>query len=107
MKYIPVSKYWIEMYQQYDFYTVAKKFPVDKIRLKPLRNNLDANEVLYMLINFNRDAWMPITLNEEHFLTDGQHRLQLAKQLGIEFIDSVILNEKKLNLAISMANNNK
>ena len=96
MKYIPVEKHWLEMYQKYDFYKVIKRFPVNKIHLKSLKNRLDRSEVFHMLMNFDRDVWMPITLNKDYFLTDGQHRLELTKQLGIEFLDVVILDEEKL-----------
>ena len=84
------------MYEQYDFYKFHKKFPIQKIRLKPLRNKIDTNNILYMLMNFSREAWMPITLDVDYFLTDGQHRLELARQFGMEFIDVVILDDKKL-----------
>lgn len=90
MKYIPAEKYWINMYKQYDFYKVQTRLPISKIRLKPLRNKVDKNEVLYMLMNFNREAWMPVTLDKNYFLTDGQHRLELARLFGMEFIDAVI-----------------
>ena len=96
MKYVPVNKHWIKMYQQYNFYTVIKKFPINKIQIKPLRNKLKTNEVLYMLMNFDKEVWIPITLDTKHFLVDGQHRLELAKQFGMEFIDTVILDKKKL-----------
>lgn len=85
------------MYERYDFYEIRKKFPIHKIQLKPLHNKVDKKEVLYMLMNFNKDAWIPITLDKDYFLTDGQHRLELARQFGMEFIDVVILDEKKLN----------
>lgn len=97
MKYIPVEKHWIEMYQKYDFYKVQKRFPIHGIKLKQLKNKVDMREVLYMLANFNKEAWMPITLDTDNFLIDGQHRLELAKQFGIEFIDIVTLDDKKLS----------
>ena len=81
------------MYEQYDFYKIHKKFPVSKIQIKPLYNKVDKNEVLYMLMNFDKEAWMPVTLDKNYFLTDGQHRLELARQFGMEFIDVVIDNK--------------
>lgn len=93
MKYIPVEKHWISMYEQYNFYKVQKRFPVSKILLKPLRNKVDRNEVLYMLMNFDKEAWMPVTLDKNYFLIDGQHRLELARQFCMEFIDVVIDNK--------------
>ena len=96
-KYIPCEKHWMDMYEQYDFYDIRRKFPIHKIKLKPLRNKVDKKEVLYMVMNFNNEAWMPVTLDDNYFLTDGQHRLELARQFGMEFIDVVILDEKKIN----------
>lgn len=96
MNYIPVKKHWINMYEQHDFYKIHKRFPIHRIRLKSLRNKVDKKEVLYMLMNFNKEAWMPIIMDKDYFLTDGQHRLELARQFGIEFIDVIILDEKKL-----------
>lgn len=80
----------MEMYEQYSFYETCKKLPIHEIKIKPLRNKVDRNEVLYMLMNFDKDAWMPVTLDKEYFLLDGQHRVELAKQLGLEYIDVVI-----------------
>ena len=47
MKYIPAKKHWLNMYEQYDFYKIHKKFPVSKIQIKPLYNKVDKNEVLF------------------------------------------------------------
>lgn len=95
-KYIPCEKHWKDMFAQHSMYKVIEKFPLKMIRKKKLRNDLNAGDVLYMLLNFNQEAWMPITLDKDYFLTDGQHRLELARQFGMEFIDVVILDEKKL-----------
>ena len=35
-------------------YKFHKKFPIQKIRLKPLRNKIDTNNILYMLMNLER-----------------------------------------------------
>jgi len=96
MKYIPTKRHWMEMYEQYVFYETKKKFPIQKIQVKSLRNGVDKNEVFYMLMNFNEEAWMPITLDKNNFLVDGQHRLELAKQLGLKFIDAVIYDEERV-----------
>lgn len=53
-------------------------------------------DVFYMLVNFDKDVWMPPTLDDKHFLIDGQHRLELAKQMGLEYIDVVIQLDSKL-----------
>ena len=49
-----------------------------------------------MLMNFDRDARMPITINKNYYLLDGQHRLELARQMGLSFIDVVIEDSELL-----------
>lgn len=88
--YIPCLQHWNEMFNQYSFFKVIKKFPVEKIKRKKLINKIDNKEVFYMLLNFNKEAWMPLTLDEQKFLIDGQHRLELAIQMGLEYVDVII-----------------
>lgn len=89
-KYIACQKHWKDMFTQYPMYKVIERFPIPKIKMRKLRNDVNSNDVLYMLMNFNKDAWMPVTLDQEYFLLDGQHRLELAKQMCLEYIDVVI-----------------
>lgn len=88
--YLPCFEHWKDMFKQYDFFRMADRFPIEKIKRKKLINKVNMGDVLYMLLNFNKDAWMPITLDKENFLIDGQHRLELAKQMGLKYIDVVI-----------------
>lgn len=88
--YIPVQKYWIDMFAQYHFFRVLEKFPIENIKRKNLWNDMNVHDVLYMLVNFNKDAWMPITLDQDYVLVDGQHRLAVAKQMCLKYIDVVI-----------------
>lgn len=89
-KYIPCEKHWKDMFAQYSMFKVIEKFPLKMIGKKKLRNDLNTEDVLYMLLNFNQEAWMPLTLDEQNFLIDGQHRLELAKQMCLEYVDVVI-----------------
>jgi ParB-like chromosome segregation protein Spo0J len=41
--------------------------------------------------------WTPITLDEEGYLLDGQHRLEAAKRMGLKYIDVVIQNTTLLS----------
>jgi ParB-like chromosome segregation protein Spo0J len=34
---------------------------------------------------------MPILVNTDFFLLDGQHRLQVAKKLGLKYVDVAIV----------------
>lgn len=101
--YIPVKKHWFEMVTKFDkpYWMPALKFPIEKIKIdKSLfsyQNKISQSDVLYMLMNFDRNAWMPITLNKEHYLLDGQHRLELARQMGLSYIDAVIEDSALLN----------
>jgi hypothetical protein len=100
--YIPVKKHWIEMHTRFDkpYWAPVLKFPIEKNKIdKSLfdyQNKVLQSDVLYMLMNFNRDAWMPITLNKDHYLLDGQHRLELARQMGLSYIDVIIENSDLL-----------
>lgn len=100
--YIPVKKHWFEMYTRFDkpYWTPALKFPIEKIKIdKSLfdyQNEVSQSDVLYMLMNFDRDAWVPITINKNYYLLDGQHRLEVARLMGLSFIDAVIEDSKLL-----------
>lgn len=92
--YIPCPQHWKDMFEKYPFYNVISKFPVKNIRRKKLVNQVDRKEVFFMLLNFEKEAWMPIMLDENSFLIDGQHRLELARQMGLLYIDVVVRNDK-------------
>jgi len=70
------------------------KFPINDIKidknLLDFPNEVDKSKVSYMLINFDKDAREPMTIDKNFNLIDGQHRLSLANQMELEFIDVVI-----------------
>jgi ParB-like chromosome segregation protein Spo0J len=41
-------------------------------------------------------CWIPITVNKELYLLDGQHRLEAAKRMKLKYIDVVIQNTELL-----------
>ena len=90
------------MYTKFDkpYYSPQVKFPIEKIKIdKSLfayQNEVSQPDVLYMLLNFDRDVWMPLTINKNYCLLDGQHRLVLAKLMGLSFIDVVIEDSELL-----------
>ena len=100
--YIPCQEHWFGMFTKFDkpYWTPKKRFPISKIKIDKSyfadKNKIDYSVVLYMLVEFHKEAWMPITLNKKYHLLDGQHRLQVAKQLGLEYIDVVIEDEELL-----------
>ena len=100
--YIPVRKHWFEMYIKPDrpYWSPHTKFPIEKIKIdKSLfdyQNEVSQSDVLYMLMNFDRDAWMPVKINKNYYLLDGQHRLELARLMGMLYIDAVIQDTELL-----------
>lgn len=100
--YIPVRKHWLEMWTKFDkpYFTPKLKFPIESMKIDPslfdFQNKVSSADVLYMLMNFDREAWMPIHLNKDYYLLDGQHRLELARQMGLSFIDVIIQDTELL-----------
>lgn len=88
--YIPCLEHWKDMFRQYDRFKIVDRFLIEDIKRKKLINKVNKGDVLYMLLNFSKEAWMPITIDEKNFLIDGQHRLELAEQMGLKYVDVVI-----------------
>lgn len=96
-EYIPTPAHWNEMFVRISNnprWTPEAKVPIDKIRIDKkyfeFRNDIDPNHVLDMLVNFDQELWMPVTVNRDYFLLDGQHRLAVAKQMCLKFVDVLI-----------------
>jgi hypothetical protein len=95
--YIPTLKHWSDMYvKNFDkpYWMPQAKVPIDKIKIDRNKlafdNVVSRSKVLDMLVNFHRECWEPIMVDKEYFLLDGQHRLEVAKLLGLNFIDVVV-----------------
>lgn len=97
-EYIPVYKHWFSMYTHFEklYFTVLKHIPIKQIRIDnkyfEYPNEVNDSNVIFMVQHFRRSAWMPITLNSELYLLDGQHRIAAARKLGLKYIDAVICN---------------
>jgi hypothetical protein len=96
-KYIPIGEIWKETYSRPHIrtsFTLIEKVPLSTIKIDKRhfswQNDVDPSRVEFILMNFNRDFWMPILVNRDYFLLDGQHRLQVAQKMRLEFIDVVI-----------------
>lgn len=96
--YIPVTL-WKEAFSQHPSFTFVERVPLEKIKIdKSLfswQNEVDPVQVTFITENFDEDFWMPITVNPDYYLLDGQHRLQVARNLGLKYIDIVINGERE------------
>ncbi len=104
--YIPSKNYCKEMYINYakhdpewDWIPI-NKVPIKKIKVKrelfDYPNEVEEDEVTYMVNNFYENAWEPIIVNEDYFLLDGQHRLRLAFRIGLKYIDLIMRKKKDI-----------
>ena len=95
--YIPSPQHWKEMFNQYDFYCTKDRVPINDVKIDKslfaFDNSISGNQVFDMLLNFDQESWMPITVNKDYYLLDGQHRIELAKQLGLQYIDVVVMSD--------------
>lgn len=100
--YIP-AELWKDSYkspQMQKSFTFVEKVPLSRIkidkRLFSFQNDVSASFVNFIVENFDKDFWMPVLVNADFFLLDGQHRIQVAKKLGLKYIDVAIVKEQSL-----------
>jgi len=73
-----------------------EKFLVDKIKIEPLIDHqieIDYDRVSNILLNFDQKLWEPILIDDDYYLLDGRHRLEVAKLLRLRYIDVIIEND--------------
>lgn len=94
--YIPVEL-WRDSYRSQvmrQSFTFVERVPISKIKIDKSffswQNEISQSLVDFIVENFDADFWMPIIVNSDYFLLDGQHRLQVARKLDLEYIDVVI-----------------
>ncbi len=104
--YIPAKKHWFDMYTRNfkeKYWEPRLKVPTSRIQvdksLLSYQNEVSDPAVMNIVLNFDRELWIPITVNKDYYLLDGQHRLLAAKQLGLNYIDVVIQDTEMLNAA--------
>lgn len=102
--YIPTPKHWSDMYvRNFDkpYWTPQVKVSIDRIRIDrnkfAFNNKVSTSKVFDILINFDKELWIPIMVDKEYFLLDGQHRLAVARQLGLKYVDVIIEDTTLLN----------
>jgi hypothetical protein len=99
-KYIPTLELWRSMFLRpcYDgAWTLEERVSISEIKIDKslfsFQNEVSESKIKSMVKEFNIDYWIPITINPDHFLLDGQHRLQTAKRLKLEYIDVIVFHE--------------
>jgi hypothetical protein len=110
-KYIPTPEFWREMFLRPNYegrWTIVDKVPVDQIKvdksLFAFQNEVDLSQVDFMIENFDVNFWIPITVNTNYFLLDGQHRLKVAQGLGLKSIDVVVDHGEQLPVSLQRRN---
>lgn len=100
--YLPVIKMNIDMFTKFDkpYWVFKEKVNVDDIKIDKSLMSFD-NPILNSTLNnikyyFDEVFWLPITVNKDFYLLDGQHRLTAAKQMNLKYIDVVIQNTELL-----------
>lgn len=101
--YIPVKKHWFDMFTRHfqeQYWLPKSRVPLSKIKIDKnlfsYQNEVSESTVLDIAYNFDDELWMPITVNQKYYLLDGQHRLAVAKRLGLEYIDVVVQDTELL-----------
>lgn len=102
--YIPaldINKYdlFVKNYTR-PYWTIKEKENVDNIKFDKNRlsfhNPIYESTVLNIIENFDILGWIPITLDKEYYLLDGQHRLEAARRMKLKYIDVVIQDTELL-----------
>jgi ParB-like chromosome segregation protein Spo0J len=60
------------------------------------QNEVDSQRVSNIVTAFRRELWMPLTVNRDFFLLDGQHRMATALLLGLRYVDVVVQDTELL-----------
>jgi len=60
------------------------------------RNDIIESTVNLIVNCFDLMFWIPITVNKDFYLLDGQHRLEAAKRMNLKYIDVVIQDTELL-----------
>jgi len=97
-EYIPALKFNKEdlFVRNFDkpYWTPKDKVKIDNIivdkSLHCQKNDILESTIIKIISNFDLLFWIPITINKDYFLLDGQHRLEAAKRMKLKFIDVII-----------------
>lgn len=73
---------------------LIEKVPIKKIKhdINDFPNKISMSEVLFMTEEFYPFGFVPIRIDKNYNLLDGQHRLKFAELCGLMYIDVWIDN---------------
>jgi hypothetical protein len=101
--YIPVMEHNYRIFTCFDrpYWVPIRKIPIDNIKIdKSLMdwpNDVAEEQVQTIIEYFNVWHWLPIIINKDYYLLNGQHRLEVARRLKLRFIDAVVENVELLD----------
>lgn len=101
--YIPVAQTSINFFTKYDrpYWTPVRRVSLDSIKIDKSRmsfaNDVSDEQVKTIIEHFDLFAWLPVTLDKDYYLLDGQHRLAVARLVGLKYLDVVIQDTELLN----------
>ena len=76
---------------------MLKQVPVESITVGERMRQLDEGKVLELMQSYEQVGIInPVSLDEDHVLIAGAHRLMAAKQLGWKTIEAKVFNEEDL-----------
>ena len=86
--------------QFYGKWVLREKVSIENIKIDrslfAWNNPVYPEQVKFLLENFNQEFWSPILVNQNLYLLDGQHRLEVAKQLELKYIDIIIEQDEEI-----------
>jgi hypothetical protein len=96
--YIPAVEASYKLFTRFDepYWVPLRHVLISDIKID---KKLTLNDVCYETVeiiieHFDDWQWLPIAINEDGYLLDGQHRLEVAQRKGLKFIDTVVQNSK-------------
>ena len=115
--YIQATEHWKETYRRFsEVDDLWDYIPIDKVPVKKIRidkslldypNDVNEDNVTYMINNFQNDVWDAIMVNDNFSVLDGQHRLRLAERTGLKYIDVIMKMKKTPELSKKIRNHLK
>nr|WP_307725764.1 ParB N-terminal domain-containing protein [Flavobacterium branchiophilum] len=94
----------IETFTNFDkpYWVFKQKVNINEIKIDKSLMEFD-NPILdstleNIMYYFDDNFWIPITVNKDFYLLDGQHRLEAAKRMKLKYIDVVVQNTELLEM---------